>query len=281
MITPSQKDLSLPKRAVVAVIFIPLLLFFFWNRGIPFLIFLLALTAVGQWELYRMIEHRLRYPHHVIGYLAGQLIVLDSYLFESTHLMGTLGALFIGSFAIEIVLGRNRRLENLMLSLFAAIYPALFISFIPRIAHFQNFPGGDQYHRYILPYTLLIIWMFDTASYFGGRYFGRHPFFPDVSPKKTVEGFIGGLLGVIALGLVVGMAVQPVYIAHAVLMSLVAGLAGQVGDLSESVIKRDVGMKDSSNIIPGHGGVLDRFDSLFFAAPAIYAYLVLLERGTL
>ena len=275
------KDTSLQKRVIVAVIFIPLLLYLFWNRGIPFIIFLLALTAVGQYELYRMIEHRLRYPHHVIGYMAGQLIVLDAFLFESTHLMGTLGALFIGSFAIEIVMGRNRRLENLMLSLFAAIYPALFISFIPRIAHFQNFPGGDEYHQLILPYTLLIIWMFDTASYFGGRFFGRHPFFPEVSPKKTIEGFVGGLVGVLALGIVVGLTVEPVYLGHAVLMSLVAGLAGQIGDLSESVIKRDVGMKDSSNIIPGHGGVLDRFDSLFFAAPAIYAYLVLLERGTL
>jgi phosphatidate cytidylyltransferase len=105
-------------------------------------------------------------------------------------------------------------------------------------------------------------------------FLGKHPFFPSVSPKKTVEGFIGGMAGIVLFGVIMALSFD-FSVIQIILVSLLAGFAGQAGDLSESIIKRDMGIKDSSHILPGHGGILDRFDSIFFAAPVIYGYLVL------
>jgi phosphatidate cytidylyltransferase len=96
-----------------------------------------------------------------------------------------------------------------------------------------------------------------------------------VSPKKTLEGFIGGIVTVLVLAAVAGIAAGSDYVMHTFGLSLIVALTGQAGDLAESLVKRERSVKDSSNIIPGHGGILDRFDSLFFAAPAAYAYIVL------
>ena len=120
--------------------------------------------------------------------------------------------------------------------------------------------------------------MFDTASYFTGRRWGRRPFFPSISPKKTIEGFVGGMAGVIVLSVAAGIMAGEALLPHVVVVSILAALAGQAGDLSESLIKRDRGVKDSSGIIPGHGGILDRFDSLFFAGPVVYAYILIVFR---
>src|SRR5436305_571105 len=114
-----------------------------------------------------------------------------------------------------------------------------------------------------------IIWLGDTAAYYGGRAMGRHLLAPQVSPKKTVEGAIAGLIGSVIAG-VAGAIWLHVPVPGMIWISAATALAGQLGDLAESVLKRSAGVKDSSSIIPGHGGILDRLDSLFFAAPVFY-----------
>jgi phosphatidate cytidylyltransferase len=115
-----------------------------------------------------------------------------------------------------------------------------------------------------------IIWVGDSAAYYGGRIFGKHLLAPRISPKKTVEGAVAGLIGSIAAGVIAGEWLVAEPWTSAVLISGVTAVAGQVGDLAESVLKRSTGVKDSSSILPGHGGILDRLDSLFFAAPVFY-----------
>jgi phosphatidate cytidylyltransferase len=115
-------------------------------------------------------------------------------------------------------------------------------------------------------------------SYFSGRLFGKHPFFSSISPKKTVEGFCGGISGVIILAAGVGMISENILFLPTIVFAILIAFAGQAGDLSVSIIKRDRGVKDSSNLIPGHGGILDRFDSLIFASPVAYAYVLLILR---
>jgi phosphatidate cytidylyltransferase len=115
-----------------------------------------------------------------------------------------------------------------------------------------------------------IIWVGDSAAYYGGRAFGRHLLAPRVSPKKTVEGAVAGLLASILVGVVGGKWVMEQGWMRLIVVSAVTAIAGQIGDLAESVLKRSAGVKDSSSILPGHGGILDRLDSLFFAAPVFY-----------
>jgi len=128
--------------------------------------------------------------------------------------------------------------------------------------------GGDS-----LLFLLGTLWIGDTAAMGIGSALGRHQLAPTVSPNKTVEGFIGGLLGGLAVGVLMAFwkfSMVPWY--HVLLIALGCSLFGQIGDLAESMWKRSLGIKDSSAVIPGHGGVLDRFDSLLFAAPYMYFY---------
>jgi len=115
-----------------------------------------------------------------------------------------------------------------------------------------------------------IIWVGDTAAYYGGRALGRHLLAPQVSPKKTVEGAVAGLAGSVIAGAVGGGLVLHEPLTNTIVIAAVTAIAGQIGDLAESVLKRSAGVKDSSSILPGHGGILDRLDSLLFATPIFY-----------
>jgi phosphatidate cytidylyltransferase len=115
-----------------------------------------------------------------------------------------------------------------------------------------------------------VIWAGDAAAYYAGRALGRHKLAPTISPNKTIEGSIAGLAGSILTGIVLGSWLLQRQIAFLAFASLAAAIAGQLGDLAESALKRSSGVKDSSSLLPGHGGMLDRLDSLIFAAPVFY-----------
>jgi phosphatidate cytidylyltransferase len=115
-----------------------------------------------------------------------------------------------------------------------------------------------------------IVWAGDAAAYYGGRAFGRHKLAPSISPNKTVEGSIAGLAGSVLAGILLGSWLLERQLGFLVLASLAAAIAGQLGDLAESALKRSAGVKDSSSMLPGHGGMLDRLDSLIFAAPVFF-----------
>ena len=115
-------------------------------------------------------------------------------------------------------------------------------------------------------------WASDTFAYFIGTYFGRHKLCPMISPGKTVEGALGGVLGSIIAIMVLGT-IFNLSIAHSLIMGALVGITAPIGDLVESAIKRFAGVKDSGRILPGHGGILDRFDSILFTVPAIYYYM--------
>jgi len=145
--------------------------------------------------------------------------------------------------------------------------PASFLALIYRL------PQGS----WLLFLVLLCTWLMDTGGYFAGRFFGRTKLAPVVSPKKTVEGFAGGLAGSIAAAyLLKAGAGDALPLAHGdmLLLGVLFAIAGQLGDLAESLVKRDLQVKDSGGLIPGHGGVLDRFDALLLNAPLGYLYFV-------
>jgi len=135
----------------------------------------------------------------------------------------------------------------------------------------------DQVYRwggYTVISILSIIWICDTAAYHTGVAIGRHKLFPRVSPNKTWEGAVAGFVAAILSALAArALVLEYIGVADAIVLGCIVGVFGQVGDLFESTLKRDAGVKDSSNLLPGHGGVLDRFDSLLFVAPLAYIYI--------
>ena len=122
-----------------------------------------------------------------------------------------------------------------------------------------------------------VTWFYDSFAYFIGSAFGKHKLFPNISPKKSLEGLIGGILFTIfiILGIKSFTSVIEFSYFHCIIISILLSVTGQIGDLFESIIKRYAGVKDSSNLIPGHGGILDKLDSLLFNAPILYYYLCL------
>lgn len=147
-------------------------------------------------------------------------------------------------------------------------YLAFSLSFIILIP-FIN----EVYQPYILVYVLLLIWANDSFAFLIGKNFGKRKLFESVSPKKTIEGFVGGLVFSIATAIVIGFYSELLTITDWIVIAIITSVIGTIGDLIESKFKRQASMKDSGNIMPGHGGLLDRLDSLLFAAPFVYLYI--------
>lgn len=167
----------------------------------------------------------------------------------------------------------ERAPERIAATLFGVIYLGFTLSFCVSL---RALPNGLAW----ICVGLAVVWLGDTGAYLGGRAFGRHKLHERVSPKKTWEGAISGLLTSIAAALVMREAYRqldlwegpPLRIVDCIAVGIFAGILGQVGDLAESLLKRAVGVKDSGTMFPGHGGMLDRIDALLFALPGVYFY---------
>jgi phosphatidate cytidylyltransferase len=162
------------------------------------------------------------------------------------------------------------RREEVMASIGASVLIGVLstLPFVPLVALDRHL--APEVRPLVMVTLLVCTWSTDTFAYFGGRMFGRHKLFERASPKKTVEGFLCGLAGALAMGALVAALWQPTRINVGLFIGLLVGLLGPAGDLLESRLKRDAGVKDSARMLPGHGGVLDRFDTWIFAAPALY-----------
>lgn len=129
-------------------------------------------------------------------------------------------------------------------------------------------------------FLLLVVWLGDAGAYYVGKRFGRHKLSPRISPKKTVEGLAGGITTSILTAVAIHYTFFPQFaLLHAIIAGAILSLTGVIGDLAESMWKRSAAVKDSGSLIPGHGGFLDRFDSIFYTAPILYVYWVLMQNG--
>lgn len=183
-----------------------------------------------------------------ISFMGGSGWVLTSIALSTVALL----TVTIYSEPIETALGR------VAIGLSGVLYCCVTLGFLVMIP------------RELVLLLFAIIWAGDTFAYYGGRALGRHRLAPKVSPKKTVEGAIAGLAGSVVAGTVGGVWFLGEPLLNTIGISVVTAVAGQLGDLAESALKRSADVKDSSSILPGHGGILDRLDSLFFAAPVFY-----------
>ena len=232
-----------------------------------------GISLIGMYELLKVIQMEksalgvIAYSGAILYYIL-LLLSLDQYIVPLALLV------LVMLFAVYVFTFPKYEISSVAIAFFSLFYVAFMLSCIYRIRVLEN--GGCM-----IVLVFLSAWGNDTLAYCAGRLFGKHKMSPILSPKKTVEGAVGGVVGAGLLGLLYGMiaknfitASYNLPLAFAVICA-VGGLISSVGDLGASAIKRNYDIKDYSNLIPGHGGILDRFDSIIFTAPIIYYLLVL------
>ena len=279
------------KRVMVAVVGLPLLILILgWAPSWATMLLLAAMCAIGAWELMRAAAGEKGRPLIPLAVIAAALVPVCVYLEESIAnaaltalpelpFVGLLGAVFIFvAFALAIHRYDEERgipFAAVTCAIFAGLVFPLMLSCLLRL---RMMPAIGMLNVFL---PLAISFGSDTFALFAGMLCGKHKLAPKVSPKKTVEGAIGGLIGgvigVTLLHLIASSLGR--IILQSPLQILVYGIVGsaisQIGDLSFSVIKREFGVKDYGHLLPGHGGILDRFDSVTFAAPAVWLTLQL------
>ena len=262
----------------------------FWQRlitGIVFLVVLIsgiiysewtfaALFAVidvlALWEFYRIGRQGGYKPLAVYGTVAGLVAFALSFLTSaglvSNQLMLIIAILFTPVFSIVLFGHFDNPITTIAYTFYGLVYIALPFALISPIA----FHTGE-YQSIMVLGMFIIIWVNDTGAYCFGVTIGRHKMFERISPKKTWEGFIGGALAAVGASLLLARFFPVLDTLQWIIVALLTVIFGTLGDLTESQLKRTIGIKDSSNILPGHGGILDRFDSVLLVLPFFTAFV--------
>ena len=224
-----------------------------------------ALSLIGMFELYRVVQIEKKAPGFA-GYAAGIFYYILLWFHKEEYIV---------LMAIYVVTFPHYKTEQVTVAFFGIFYLAVMLSYLYQVRAMAD-------GRYLVWLIVLSSWGCDTFAYCAGMLFGKHKLTPVLSPKKTVEGAVGGVLGAALLGLIFGAVFggrMEEIVSPAVVCAIacaIAAVISQIGDLAASAIKRNHDVKDYGHLIPGHGGVLDRFDSMIFTAPAIFFALTLL-----
>ena len=243
------------------------------------LIVLGRLALIGIWEIYR-VKNLLWKPFAITGFIADicYYVLIRFYDWEycSLYLVFLFAILVIADIIIFIAKYPEYTLADLTGSVFTVIYVGVLLSFL-------YLARVHAWGAYLVWLAMLASWGCDIFAYLGGMLFGKHKIFPAISPKKTLEGCISGIVGAGILAFIYALIVNSIVedITHEVIIFPIVCMAGAVlgmfGDLFASAIKRQAGIKDYSNILPGHGGIMDRFDSVILVSPVIYAATILMR----
>jgi phosphatidate cytidylyltransferase len=241
------------------------------------LLFLVILTASVS-EFVNIYKHSDVRPNKFFAYSVSISLFVVSFLIaqgliEFKYFFGLLPS-FLMIMAAELYRKKDKPAENIAVTIFSIIYLAIPLSLISFLV-FPEILGGNAYTPKILIALFALIWIYDSGAYLVGVSIGKHRLFERISPKKSWEGAIGGTLIAITASYFISGFIPEIKLIHWIAISILTVVSSTFGDLTESMFKRYFGIKDSGNILPGHGGVLDRFDSLFFAAPVVVMYLKL------
>ncbi|MDX5348285.1 MAG: phosphatidate cytidylyltransferase [Hymenobacteraceae bacterium] len=269
-----KKEMSnLQQRVISGVIGGAVFIGAIWfNEWTFFLIFLL-LTLFGLREFYRLLREKAYEPNEPVGVGLGVLLFISAFLVQMELVQEELLFLFLPLTALVLIFELFRQkpqpFTNIALTLLGVLYIAGSFSLLPLLV---LMPDGS-YTWQVLLGMLLLIWMSDSGAYFVGKNFGKRKILERVSPGKSWEGWIGGTVFslVLAWGLSYWFTVLPLW--QWLVVAVLVSVFGVLGDLVESLLKRSLGVKDSGTLIPGHGGILDRFDSLLMIIPFVVAFL--------
>jgi phosphatidate cytidylyltransferase len=283
-------------RLASSLVGIPLLILLVFAEGtpgfsaLPFTGAVAICATVGAWEYFSMLYERNFRPSKELAYIAVVLLQLAAWSvsrgYLSGFLPGLLAVLVIATLIHQVLRRDPEPLANIGVTFLGVVYIGWLFSYLiflrsipgsifvplPFLSWFGIAQPEMARGAWMVLYVIAVTWSTDTGAYFVGSKLGKRPLAPSLSPKKSYEGAIGGLAAATIMSLAWGTWIGlPWY--HCALLGPVIGILGQVGDLCESALKRDLGVKDFGKLLPGHGGILDRFDSLLFTAPVAYYYL--------
>lgn len=260
-----------PRRVYVALVFFPL--FYLLVRHLPeaaFTVFVAAGVLLAQYEYYRFHFPKPMSLPIALGLALGLLVTAG---FAAPGLLpahATVSAIVVAVLLGQLWSGREPKAGLLDTAVvgFGIFYLAWLLGHMIALRQFTEGP-------FLIFFLFLVTWANDTGAYYVGTFWGRHPLAPRISPRKTWEGAIGGLFGSVLAALACRTwFLDSLSAGEAIGAGVLIGLAAPLGDLAESILKRSAGVKDSGSILPGHGGLLDRIDSLVFTTPAFYYYFL-------
>lgn len=273
------------QRILTAAVAVPILYAIFRIGGVIYLLFIMALILVGQMEFQKLLRSR-NYPEQkVSGIVFSLLLAVSAYLGYFYFMMAFTAAVVL---VLVFELRKAREGEKVVragITLFGITYLGFLLGHavllrnigdIRPVAEFAlNAQGLKDPGFFFIFFTVACTFLNDTGAYFTGLRLGKRKLAPDISPGKTVEGTIGGIIACILTGIIVNYGFgSPLNSDWTILFSLLIAVSAVFGDLVESAIKRGAGIKDTGDIVPGHGGVLDRFDSLIFVFPVSYYFVL-------
>lgn len=270
---PERRQLT--ARLLTAAVGVPVAIICSLVGGIPFLLAMNLVIGQGLFEFYRMMEAKGIRPYKTVGVIAG--LVVSWYVYFQG---GFYSSLFITIVLITImVLELTRRdgqfaVFHMSSTVFGVFYVGWLGSHVILLRQLGENLRDDDLGGIFVILAFALAWSADTGAYFIGHSYGRRKLMSRVSPHKSVEGAVGGLALAVVTALVARVTVAPFLdLRDALVLGVASPVMATLGDLVESLMKRDVKIKDTSRALPGHGGMLDRFDSVLFVAPLVYYYL--------
>lgn len=269
-------------RTITGLSMVFILLAALWFSGWVFMVIFLIITILGLWEFYGLLSNAGYHPQKLYGTIAGTVLFVTTALTTFIPQTGVDRSwfaiipfvipipLFFISFIIEIYRKKPDPIVNVAMTTLGFYYIALPFSLLlffskPDVLHFLGLPV-------ILVGYFAFTWIYDTVAYLYGKQFGKHKFFERISPKKTWEGTIAGAIFTLLSAVVLYYFIPDLPMADWLLLALIVLFFGTHGDLVESLLKRSLNIKDSGTILPGHGGILDRFDTMLISAPFVFLY---------
>ncbi|MCZ4693145.1 phosphatidate cytidylyltransferase [Ancylomarina euxinus] len=265
------------KRALTAVLFGIILIAGINLHPVGFIATFLGIALLANYEFYGLIKKANASPQISTGLLAVVLLfaAVTSHIYYGKAIFSHLLLLLVFlSFIIELYRKKDNPFANIAYTLLGIIYVALPFALLIYLV-FQN--GVEQFRPDIVMGIFIMIWVNDTLAYLVGVNFGKHRLFERISPKKSWEGSIGGGIATLLAALGCSYFSQELSLVLWLSVGLIVAVAGGLGDLVESLFKRSIKVKDSGSILPGHGGILDRFDAILIVAPIVYVFLEIVK----